>query len=53
MVLEIIITKFSCISKMMSRNTLHEPQPDSASYLDIGHVCKVSEIPYLTISFTT
>ena len=31
MVLEIIIIKFSCISKMMSRNTFHEPQPDSAS----------------------
>ena len=32
MVLEIIIIKFSCIFKMMSRNTFPEPQPDSASY---------------------
>ena len=32
MVLEIIIIKFSCISKTMSRNTIPEPQPDSASY---------------------
>ena len=32
MVLEIIIIKFSCILKMMSRNTFPEPQPDSASY---------------------
>ena len=34
MVLEIIIIKFSCILKMMSRNTFPEPQPDSASYQD-------------------
>ena len=33
MVLEIIIIKFSCILKMMSRNTFPEPQPDSASYV--------------------
>ena len=33
MVLEIIIIKFSCILKMMSRNTFPEPQPDSASYI--------------------
>ena len=32
MVLQIIISKFSCILKMMSRNTFPEPQPDSASY---------------------
>ena len=32
MVLEIIIIKFSCILKVMSRNTFPEPQPDSASY---------------------
>ena len=32
MVLEIIINKFSCILKMMSRNTFPEPQADSASY---------------------
>ena len=32
MVLEIIISKFSCILKMMSKNTFPEPQPDSASY---------------------
>ena len=32
MVLEIIIIKFSCILKIMSRNTFPEPQPDSASY---------------------
>ena len=32
MVLEIIIMKFSCILKKMSRNTFPEPQPDS-SYL--------------------
>ena len=31
MVLEIIIIKFSCIFKTMSRNTIPEPQPDSAS----------------------
>ena len=31
MVLKIIISKFSCILKMMSRNTFPEPQPDSAS----------------------
>ena len=33
MVLEIIIIKFSCIWKMMSRNTFPEPQPDSDSYV--------------------
>ena len=48
MVLEIIIIKFSCILKIMSRNTFPKPQPDSASYaclkykthnfLDIGNV---------------
>ena len=32
MVLEIIIVRFSCILKIMSRNTFPEPQPDSASY---------------------
>ena len=32
MVLEIIIIKFSCILKTMFRNTIPEPQPDSASY---------------------
>ena len=32
MVLEIIIIKFSCILKIMFRNTIPEPQPDSASY---------------------
>ena len=32
MVLEIVIIKFSCILKMMSRNTFPEPQPDIASY---------------------
>ena len=31
MVLEIIISKFSCIWKMMSSNTFPEPQPYSAS----------------------
>ena len=31
MVLEIIIFKFSCILKILSRNTFIEPQPDSAS----------------------
>ena len=36
MVLEIIIIKFSCILKMMSRNTFPEPQPDSASYVDFA-----------------
>ena len=36
MVLEIIIIKFSCILKMMSRNTFPEPQPDSASYPIVG-----------------
>ena len=30
-VLEIIIIKFSCILKMISRNTIPEPQTDSAS----------------------
>ena len=34
MLLEIIISYFSCILKMMSRNTFHEPQCDSASYLE-------------------
>ena len=33
MVLEINISKFSCILKMMTSNTFPEPQPDSASYL--------------------
>ena len=33
MVLEIIISKFSCILKMMTSNTFSEPQPDSASYI--------------------
>ena len=33
MVLEITIIKFSCILKTMSRNTIPEPQPDSASYV--------------------
>ena len=32
MELEIIIIKFSCIIKRISRNTFPEPQPDSASY---------------------
>ena len=32
MVLEIIIIKFSCILKMMCRNTFPEPQPVGASY---------------------
>ena len=32
MILEINILQFSCILKMMSRNTFPEPQPDSASY---------------------
>ena len=32
MVLEIIIIQFSCILKTMSRNTILEPQPDSASH---------------------
>ena len=31
-VLEIIVSKYSCILKRMSRNTFPEPQPDSASY---------------------
>ena len=31
MVLEIIIIKFSCILKTMSKITFPEPQPDSAS----------------------
>ena len=31
-VLEIIIIKFCCILKTLSRNTIPEPQPDSASY---------------------
>ena len=33
MVWEIIIIKFSCILKTMSRNTFLEHQPDSASYI--------------------
>ena len=33
MVLEINIIKLSCILKTMSRNTIPEPQPDSASYI--------------------
>ena len=32
MVLKIIISKYSCILKIISRNTFPEPQPDSASY---------------------
>ena len=32
MVLEMIIIKFSCILKTMFRNTIPEPQPDSAYY---------------------
>ena len=32
MVLEIIILKFSCFWKIMSRNTFPEPQPDSAAF---------------------
>ena len=42
MVLEIIIFKFSCILKIMSRNTFPEPQPDSASYM--GGFCKGEEL---------
>ena len=34
-VLEIIISKLSCILKMMFRNTFPEPQPDSASYPEV------------------
>ena len=37
MVLEIIISKFSCTLKMMSRNTFLEYQPDSASYTHKGY----------------
>ena len=33
MVLELIVIKFSCILKTMSRNTFPEPQPDSAPYI--------------------
>ena len=29
MVLELIISKFSCVLKIMFRNTFPEPQPDS------------------------
>ena len=32
MVLETIISKFSCILKMISRNNFPDPQPDSPSY---------------------
>ena len=32
MIWEIIISKLSCILKIMSRNTFSEPQPDIASY---------------------
>ena len=38
MVLEIIIFKFSCILKIMSRNTFPESQPDSASYPAHFHI---------------
>ena len=34
MALEIITIKYSCILKMMSRNTFSESQPDSASYVN-------------------
>ena len=34
-VIEIIATQFSHGLRMMSRNTLSEPQPDSASYPQI------------------
>ena len=41
MVLEININKFSCILKIMSRNTFPELQPDSASYVVQGPKIKV------------
>ena len=34
LLMEIIIIKFSCILKMMSRNIFPEHQPDSASYIN-------------------
>ena len=33
MVLKIIIIKFSCILKMMSRNNIPKPQPDRALHV--------------------
>ena len=39
MVLEIIIIKFCCILKIMSRNTFPEPQPDSASSMGGSQIC--------------
>ena len=45
MVLEIIIIKFSCILKIMSRNTFPEPQPDSASYTTTGFIIEIGTPP--------
>ena len=41
-VLEIIIIKFSCILKTMSRNTFPEPQPDSDSNVPVITCCHLS-----------
>ena len=56
MQLEIIISKFSCILKTMSRNNFPEPQPDSASFKTwlfveqslVHQVCKNLNIPEYT-----
>ena len=42
--LEIIIIKFSCIFKMMARNTFPEPQPDNASYQASGRSIRLGTI---------
>ena len=49
MVLEIIISKFSCILKIMSRNTFPNPQPYSASELkDQDNEEKLKKLNYLS-----
>ena len=51
MVLEMIIIKFSCILKTMFRNTIPEPQPDSASYT-IYRIYKIYKIYTLYTLYT-
>ena len=48
-VLEIIISKFSCILKMTSKNTFPQPQPDSASlHTSPGPTLAYTTAPTLT-----
>ena len=47
MVLEIIISKFTCIFKTMSRNNFPEPQPDSASSREDTKKIQIRALPKL------